>query len=64
MNAPTSATSFIGTSKRGNLTEALRNAIEQAKESLRTDLIIWEVKEALATGGVIHLIPNESLSPV
>ena len=45
---------FEGISSTGNFQEALRVAIETAKESLSTDFIIWElVKISGEDGGFV-----------
>jgi hypothetical protein len=44
---PKLTTSFTGTSPRGDLTEAIRNALEKANASNKTDLT-WTIEK---TGG-------------
>jgi flavin-binding protein dodecin len=43
--------SFTGTSERGNLEEAIGHAIQQAKESLRTDFVTWAMKKISGHNG-------------
>jgi hypothetical protein len=54
------AKSFIGVSERGEIDEALNNAIALAKEQLTTDLVSWKLKEISGTDGgfllVTHLV--------
>jgi flavin-binding protein dodecin len=51
-------TTFTGTSKTGNFTEALRNAIESAKETLTTDYITWEMEGVSGEDGGFVLVQN------
>ena len=46
-----SATSFTGVSKRGDLAEALGEAIKQAKTSLRTDYVTWTMEKISGKDG-------------
>lgn len=43
--------SFTGKSKSGNLTEALRDAINQAKDSLHTDFVTWKIEKITGSNG-------------
>ena len=51
MSTSESTASFTGTSNRGDLAEACRNAIEQAKESLHTDLVTWVMEKISGENG-------------
>ena len=43
--------SFRGTSERGDLAEALADAIRNAKQSLRTDLVTWTLQNISGENG-------------
>lgn len=47
---------FTGTSKNGDVAEALQNAIQLAKEGLQSSLITWRVDEISGkSGGFVDL---------
>lgn len=43
--------SFTGTSRSGNLAEALNQAIANAKASLKTDFIKWKLEKLFGEDG-------------
>ncbi|MCE7066664.1 hypothetical protein [Dyadobacter sp. CY326] len=52
------AQSFTGVSERGDINEALNNAIALVKEHLTTDLVSWKLKEISGTNGGFILVTH------
>jgi flavin-binding protein dodecin len=46
---------FEGTSTKGSIDEAIANAITEAKEKLKTDLIIWNLESIIGINGGAEL---------
>ncbi len=46
---------FEGTSTNGSIDEAIANAILEAKEKLKTDLIIWNLESVIGINGGTQL---------
>ena len=61
---------FTGTSKNGDIAEALQDAIQLAKEGLRSSLITWRVDEISGKSGgfvelndlVVKIVATQALS--
>jgi hypothetical protein len=47
---------FMGTSRNGDITEALQDAIQLAKDGLKSSLITWRVDEISGkSGGFVEI---------
>lgn len=53
---------FEGTSTNGNIQEALDNAIFNAKETLHTDYVVWEMQKISGEDGGFVLVRNLTLT--